>query len=140
MVHDSGGVTTNIVTVPLIAALGIGLASSIRGRNPLIDGFGLVALAVMVPMISVQVYGIIVFSGAEPDTTAEMVMSADTQVATGFLAVLMDLLEMFRDVLPIIITIVFFQYLILKRPLANPRRVLLGFLLVIFGYMPLLLV
>ncbi|MCH8501328.1 MAG: DUF1538 domain-containing protein [Aliidiomarina sp.] len=45
----------------------------------------------------------------------------------------MDLLEMFRDVLPIIITILFFQYLILRRPLANPRRVLLGFLLVIFG-------
>ncbi|MCL4410268.1 MAG: DUF1538 domain-containing protein, partial [Gammaproteobacteria bacterium] len=133
LAYDSGGVTTNIVTVPLIAALGIGLASSIRGRNPLIDGFGLVALAVMVPMISVQVYGIIVFSGAEPDTTAEMVMSADTQVATGFLAALMDLLEMFRDVLPIIITILFFQYLILRRPLANPRRVLLGFLLVIFG-------
>ncbi|WP_367118132.1 DUF1538 domain-containing protein [Aliidiomarina sp.] len=133
LAYDSGGVTTNIVTVPLIAALGIGLASSIRGRNPLIDGFGLVALAVMVPMISVQVYGIIVFSGAEPDITAEMVMSADTQVATGFLAALMDLLEMFRDVLPIIITILFFQYLILRRPLANPRRVLLGFLLVIFG-------
>lgn len=133
LAYDSGGVTTNIVTVPLIAALGIGLASSIRGRNPLIDGFGLVALAVMVPMISVQVYGIIVFSGAEPDTTAKMVMSADTQVATGFLAAVMDLLEMFRDVLPIIITILFFQYLILRRPLANPRRVLLGFLLVIFG-------
>lgn len=133
LAYDSGGVTTNIVTVPLIAALGIGLASSIRGRNPLIDGFGLVALAVMVPMISVQVYGIIVFSGAEPDTTAEMVMSADTQVATGVLAALMDLLEKFRDVLPIIITILFFQYLILRRPLANPRRVLLGFLLVIFG-------
>jgi len=50
LAYDSGGVTTNVVTVPLIAALGIGLAASIRGRNPLIDGFGLVALAVMVPM------------------------------------------------------------------------------------------
>ncbi len=58
LAYDSGGVTTNIVTVPLIAALGIGLASSIRGRNPLVDGFGLVALAVMVPMISVQLYGV----------------------------------------------------------------------------------
>ncbi|EMR13216.1 hypothetical protein MPL1_06165, partial [Methylophaga lonarensis MPL] len=70
LAYDSGGVTTNIVTVPLIAALGIGLAASIRGRNPLTDGFGLVALAVMVPMISVQLYGILVFSGAEPDPDA----------------------------------------------------------------------
>ncbi|WP_438875846.1 DUF1538 family protein, partial [Bacillus cereus group sp. Bce028] len=65
LAYDSGGVTTNIVTVPLIAAMGIGLASSIRGRNPLIDGFGLVALAVMVPMISVQLYGIYVYSQPE---------------------------------------------------------------------------
>ena len=43
LAYDSGGVTTNIVTVPLIAALGIGLAASIRGRNPLTEGFGLVA-------------------------------------------------------------------------------------------------
>ncbi|MGD9662472.1 MAG: DUF1538 domain-containing protein [Porticoccaceae bacterium] len=57
LAYDSGGVTTNVVTVPLIAALGIGLASSIRGRSPLKDGFGLVAMAVMVPMISVQLYG-----------------------------------------------------------------------------------
>jgi hypothetical protein len=62
LAYDSGGVTTNIVTVPLIAALGLGLAASIRGRNPLIDGFGLVALAVMVPMITVQLYGMVVFS------------------------------------------------------------------------------
>jgi hypothetical protein len=68
LAYDSGGVTTNIVTVPLIAALGIGLASSIRGRNPLIDGFGLVALAVMVPMISVQLYGILVY--ADPGEVA----------------------------------------------------------------------
>src|SRR5690606_33795722 len=63
LAYDSGGVTTNIVTVPLIAALGLGLAGSIRGRNPLIDGFGLVALAVMVPMITVQLYGAVVFAG-----------------------------------------------------------------------------
>jgi len=65
LAYDSGGVTTNIVTVPLIAALGIGLAVSIRGRNALIHGFGLVGLAVMVPMISVQIYGIIVYSFGE---------------------------------------------------------------------------
>ena len=62
LAYDSGGVTTNVVTVPLIAAIGIGLANSIRGRSALTDGFGLVALCVMVPMIAVQLYGIWVYN------------------------------------------------------------------------------
>ena len=134
LAYDSGGVTTNIVTVPLIAALGIGLAASIRGRNPLTDGFGLVALAVMVPMISVQLYGIIVFSGAGPDANAAAMLTADSaQKLSGLLSMLLDLAEMLRDVLPIIITILFFQYLVMRRPLSNPRAILFGFTLVIFG-------
>jgi hypothetical protein len=59
--YDSGGVTTSTVTVPLVAALGVGLASTIRGRNPLIDGFGLIAFASLLPMIFVMGYGMIVF-------------------------------------------------------------------------------
>lgn len=55
--YDSGGVTTSTVTVPLVAALGVGLASSIKGRNPLIDGFGLIALASLMPIIFVMAYG-----------------------------------------------------------------------------------
>lgn len=55
--YDSGGVTTSTITVPLVTALGVGLASSIRGRNPMIDGFGLIALASLTPMIFVMVYG-----------------------------------------------------------------------------------
>jgi hypothetical protein len=55
--YDSGGVTTSTVTVPLVAALGIGLAKSIQGRDPLIDGFGLIAFASLTPMIFVMVYG-----------------------------------------------------------------------------------
>jgi hypothetical protein len=58
--YDSGGVTTSTVTVPLVAALGIGLASSIRGRDPLIDGFGLIAFASLTPMIFVMAYGMLV--------------------------------------------------------------------------------
>ncbi|MEE8444271.1 MAG: DUF1538 family protein, partial [Alphaproteobacteria bacterium] len=58
--YDSGGVTTSTVTVPLVAALGVGLASSIRGRSPLTDGFGLIALASMFPMIFVMIYGMVV--------------------------------------------------------------------------------
>ena len=57
--YDSGGVTTGTVTVPLITALGIGLASSIRGRNPLIDGFGLIAFASLTPMAAVMLYGLL---------------------------------------------------------------------------------
>ena len=58
--YDSGGVTTSTITVPLVTALGVGLASSIRGRNPMIDGFGLIAFASLTPMIFVMLYGMVV--------------------------------------------------------------------------------
>lgn len=135
LAYDSGGVTTNIVTVPLVAAMGIGLAASIRGRNPLQDGFGLVALAVMVPMVSVQLYGIFVY--AAPDVAAELADGLRSGDQSGqpvlWLRILLDLLTMVRDVLPIILTILFFQYLVLRRPLAEPKRIIFGFLLVILG-------
>ena len=57
--YDSGGVTTSTITVPLVTALGVGLASSIKGRNPMTDGFGLIALASLTPMIFVMAYGMI---------------------------------------------------------------------------------
>lgn len=56
LAYDSGGVTTSTVTVPLVAALGLGLASTIPGRNPAIDGFGLIAFASLFPMITVMGY------------------------------------------------------------------------------------
>ena len=55
--YDSGSVTTSTVTVPLVAALGVGLASSLRDRNPMTDGFGLIAFASLTPMIFVMAYG-----------------------------------------------------------------------------------
>jgi len=58
--YDSGGVTTSTITVPLVTALGVGLASSIRGRNPMIDGFGLIAFASLTPMIFVMAYGMLI--------------------------------------------------------------------------------
>ena len=58
--YDSGGVTTSTITVPLVTALGVGLAASIRGRNPMIDGFGLIALASLTPMIFVMAYGMLI--------------------------------------------------------------------------------
>lgn len=60
--YDSGGVTTSTITVPLVTALGIGLASSIRGRNPMIDGFGLIAFASLSPIIFVLIFGIVVMT------------------------------------------------------------------------------
>jgi hypothetical protein len=57
--YDSGGVTTSTITVPLVTALGVGLASSIRGRNPMTDGFGLIAFASLTPMIFVMAYGML---------------------------------------------------------------------------------
>jgi hypothetical protein len=56
---DSGGVATSTITVPLITALGIGFASTIKGRNPMVDGFGLIGIAVMLPMLFVMLYGLV---------------------------------------------------------------------------------
>jgi hypothetical protein len=58
--YDAGGVTTSTITVPLVTAVGIGLASSIKGRNPMIDGFGLIALASLTPIAFVMAYGMII--------------------------------------------------------------------------------
>lgn len=58
--YDSGGVTTSTITVPLVTALGVGLASSIKGRNPMVDGFGLIAFASLTPMIFVMGYGMVI--------------------------------------------------------------------------------
>ncbi len=58
--YDSGGVTTSTVTVPMVTALGVGLAGSIKGRNPFTDGFGLIAFASLTPMVFVMAYGIFV--------------------------------------------------------------------------------
>lgn len=56
LAFDTGGVTTSTVTVPLVAALGLGLATHVPGRNPLVDGFGVIAFAVMFPMLTVMAY------------------------------------------------------------------------------------
>lgn len=57
LAYDSGGVTTSTITVPLVTALGVGLASSIKERNPMVDGFGLIAFASLTPIIFVMLYG-----------------------------------------------------------------------------------
>ncbi|HRP87588.1 MAG TPA: DUF1538 domain-containing protein [Gammaproteobacteria bacterium] len=142
LAYDTGGVTTNIVTVPLIAALGIGLAMSVGGRNAMVHGFGLVAPAVIMPMITVQFLGIIVYNFGEPAEVVAVVAEAVhvdgaplVEAAAGslLLGMLTDLLAMFRDVLPIIGVVLFFQYAVIRKPLAHLHRIAGGFVLVIIG-------
>ncbi|MBK9152466.1 MAG: DUF1538 domain-containing protein [Saprospiraceae bacterium] len=61
LAYDSGGVTTSTVTVPLVAALGLGLSSVVPGRNPALDGFGLIAFASLFPIMTVLAYGQIIY-------------------------------------------------------------------------------
>lgn len=61
LAYDAGGVTTSTITVPLVAALGVGLSNVIKGRSPLVDGFGLIAFASLLPMIFVMAYGLMWF-------------------------------------------------------------------------------
>lgn len=136
LAYDSGGVTTNIVTVPLITALGIGLATSLRARSALMHGFGLVALAVMVPMILVQLYGIVVYQLMEPSTTQATLATlahAQTPAAGALLKIASDLLGMVGDILPIVLVVLFFQYAVIRKPLAHLPRISVGFVLVIVG-------
>ena len=58
--YDSGGVTTSTITVPLVTALGVGLSNVIKGRNPMIDGFGLIAFASLMPIIFVLIFGMLI--------------------------------------------------------------------------------
>ncbi len=138
LAYDLGGVTTSTITVPLVAALGIGLASTIEGRNPILDGFGLIAFASLTPMIFVQFYGIYVYQFVD---AVELVGSISHQIGTstvtGFefdlAGMLKGILNIFFDVLPILAIIFFFQYVVLKKKVENLKEVLIGFGLVIIG-------
>jgi hypothetical protein len=130
LAYDSGGVTTSTVTVPLVAALGIGLASSIKGRNSL------------TPMIFVQIYGIIVYNladaGITPSSVSQTVASAKTVVVAStytFSAMdtFMELIGVIKDVAPILIAIFFFQYIIIKKPVAHLHKVVTGIVMVVLG-------
>ncbi len=141
LAYDSGGVTTSTVTVPLVAALGIGLASSIKGRNPAIDGFGLIAFASLTPMIFVQVYGIIVYNFMDAPTVVETAIAVVTEgsksVASAYTFSLYDtfmaLIDTIKDVTPILVVIFFFQYIIIKKPVAHLHKIITGIIMVVLG-------
>ncbi len=132
LAYDSGGVATNVATVPLIVALGVGMASAIQGRNVLKDGFGFVALAAITPIVSIQLYSIFALDGAVFDSSAAIEIPKK-EVAFNFLTVLTGLLNTFINILPIIGTIFIFQYIILRRHLPNLGRVIVGFIMLIIG-------
>ena len=146
LAYDLGGVTTSTVTVPLVAALGIGLASTIKGRNPVLDGFGLIAFASLTPMIFVQFYGIAVYQLIEavPQDIVNPIAAglapisqAAATTAAEFDFKILDILKglggVVVDVVPILAVILFFQYIILKKPIDNLKNVIIGFGLVILG-------
>lgn len=141
LAYDSGGVTTSTVTVPLVAALGIGLASSIKGRNPAIDGFGLIAFASLTPMIFVQVYGIIVYNFMDAPVAVETLSAVVTEggkaVASTYTFsaydTFMALVDTIKDVMPILVVIFFFQYIIIKKPVSQLHKIITGIIMVILG-------
>ncbi|EMY35069.1 hypothetical protein D477_006546 [Arthrobacter crystallopoietes BAB-32] len=131
LAYDSGGVTTNIVSVPLIAAIGLGLANSIRGRSLLADGFGLVALCVMVPMIGVQLYGVWVYTFGATGALAPAEPPQDPGL--WVVDMILGLASIAREVLPIVAVVLFFQFVALRRGLSHPVRVVVGFAMVLVG-------
>ena len=135
LAYDSGGVTTSTVTVPLVAALGIGLASSIKGRNPVIDGFGLIAFASLTPMIFVQLYGIIVYALDNPQTSIQALTTVkeSSEHILDIKNIFIGILGVVRDVAPILAVIFFFQYVIIKKKVAHLHKVTAGIFLVIIG-------
>jgi len=136
LAYDLGGVTTSTVTVPLVAALGIGLASTIKGRNPVLDGFGLIAFASLTPMIFVQFYGIAVYQFIDAGTSVLPPVIEEVEAVKmhfDIISILEGLLSVISDVLPILVIILFFQYIILKKPIENLKNVIIGFGLVILG-------
>jgi len=140
LAYDSGGVTTSTVTVPLVAALGVGLAGSIRGRNPVIDGFGLIAFASLTPMIFVQVYGLIEYAFSGGTQTLSVVaegVAAQVEhsrtIGQQALALLMELVDVVLDVTPILMVIFFFQYVIIKKQVPYLPRIVFGIVLVVLG-------
>lgn len=135
LAYDLGGVTTSTVTVPLVAALGIGLASTIKGRNPVLDGFGLIAFASLTPMIFVQVYGIVVYQLIDATEVVKAIAAPEAKAVVdhSLYGIFMGLLGVLKDVVPILAVIGFFQYIVLKKPIEDLKNVLIGFGLVIIG-------
>ena len=133
LAYDSGGITTSTVTVPLIAALGIGLSSSLKARNPLIDGFGLIAFASIMPMIFVQGYGIMAYGTGAAGEVPVVIEAAATETVSAFWAYAEIFLASVRDVMPVILVILTFYFGVLRERIIDFGKRAAGFGLVILG-------
>lgn len=136
LAFDTGAVSINIVTVPLITALGMGVTGALRGRSVLSEGFGLAALAVMAPRLTVQLYGIVVYA-ADPGGLAAHApgsLFVPAQAPAGSLGVpATDLLAIMATLIPVIAVILVFQFAVIRHPLLHPRRLAGGFVLLLLG-------
>ncbi|MBT8078847.1 MAG: DUF1538 family protein [Gammaproteobacteria bacterium] len=133
LAYDSGGITTSTVTVPLIAALGIGLSSSLKERNPLIDGFGLIAFASIMPMIFVQGYGIFAYGGGGQGSVPTTLGTTTAESTTTFWIYAELFLASIRDVMPVIVVILVFYLVVLRERIADFGKRAAGFGLVVMG-------
>ena len=140
LAYDLWWITTSTVTVPLVAAIWIGLSASIRWRNPAIDWFWLIAFASLTPMLFVQIYGIYIYNFSDVswiipliDPSSELIQQAVKEELFTFSWNLEGLFSTFKDVLPIILTIFFFQYFIIRKiiPITKLRPILIWFWMVI---------
>ncbi|MCK9490607.1 MAG: DUF1538 domain-containing protein [Sulfurimonas sp.] len=136
LAYDSGGVATNVATVPLIVAIGIGIASSLSGRSVLKDGFGFVALAAITPMVSIQLYGI--FALGDNFNIADIAIDANIEKVKTiadytFMTILGGIVDTFTNIVPILLSIFVFQYLVLRKRIPNLGRVIIGFIFLVFG-------
>ena len=131
LAYDSGGITTSTVTVPLIAALGIGLAGSLKNRNPLIDGFGLIAFSSVMPMIFVQAYGMLAY--LDPTVNTQGAATPNPMLDSGWGLYLELFLASVRDVLPVISVILVFYWFVLKKKIDQLWQRAGGYGLVILG-------
>lgn len=133
--YDSGGVTTSTITVPLVTALGVGLASVIKGRHPMIDGFGLIAFASLTPMIFVMGYGMLMADASSESLAVATTIVAEVEKYTGgMLERLIDTLAAtVGDVLPIATILIGAQVLILRRRMPHLPQLTIGFLMVLLG-------
>lgn len=132
LAYDSGGVVASTVTAPLLAALGVGLAMTISGRNPMLDGFGLIGFGALAPMIIIQLYGIFFFVPAE-QIVLTTPAPAEAHHLHPALEMILSFTHMVTNLLPIIAVVLLSSYIILRRPLMNPKGLAAGMLLVALG-------
>lgn len=137
LAYDLGWITTSTVTVPLVAAIWIWLASHIKDRNPLVDGFWIIALASLTPMMFVQLYWIYIYTFWEVWNVIVEQSESISQVAKSIdiHTIITWISQTIKDIAPILVTIFFFQYVILRKniPFDKLKTILFWFVMVILG-------